>query len=65
MRPAFLTSPGAWLRSRRTLESAVDAACPVHVYRRRVSLGERIAGVVVAVVIGVLMAMALVHWWSA
>jgi hypothetical protein len=33
--------------------------------RRPVPLGERVAGVVLATVIGILLAAAAVHWWSA
>jgi hypothetical protein len=29
MRPNFLTSPGVWIRTPRTSQSAVDAACAV------------------------------------
>jgi hypothetical protein len=33
--------------------------------RRPVPVGERVAGVVLATVIGIVVAAATVHWWSA
>ena len=30
MRPAFLTSPGAWIRTPRTSETPAEQACAVH-----------------------------------
>jgi len=52
-------------RYARTLDDAfrgVDYATAIHRVGRPVSFGERIAGVIVATVIGVLIACALVHW---
>ncbi len=36
-----------------------------HSHHRRESVTERAAGVVLAVVCGVMLALALAHWWSA
>lgn len=49
----------------RTLSDAsrgVDYAVSIHRVGRPVPIGERIAGVVLAVVLGILGACALVHW---
>jgi hypothetical protein len=57
-RPAFLTSPGAWLHTRRHAQTQADYACAV---QRPVPTANRIAGVFLAVVIGVLFTLLLVH----
>ena len=60
-RPAFLSSPGCWLRTPRTIQSRVDQACAVQRSVSGISTGERIAGVALAVVIGVVAASLLWH----
>ena len=55
-------------RFSRSLDEAfrgIDYAVAIHRTGRPVPAGERIAGVVVAVVVGICGACALVHWWSA
>jgi hypothetical protein len=61
-RPNFLSSPGCWLRTPRTIQSRVDQACAVQHNVAHISTGERIAGVALAVVIGVVAASLLWHW---
>jgi hypothetical protein len=54
-------------RYARTLDDAfrgVDYATAIHRTGPPVPFGERIAGVIVATVVGVLIACALVHWWT-
>ena len=34
MRPAFLTTPNAWLRTPRTGQSPIDTACAVEAYTK-------------------------------
>jgi hypothetical protein len=58
MRPAFLTSPGAWLHTRRHAQTQADYACAV---QRPVPTTNRIAGVLLAVVLGLFAALLLVH----
>lgn len=62
MRPPFLTSPGAYVRTQRTRQEPADAN-PFRKFERP-SRAERTASVLLAVVIGVLLALALVHWWA-
>jgi hypothetical protein len=62
MRPAFLTSPGKWLRTPRCDQSAADYASPVTRYE---PARDRWLGVALAVVIGITLAAVLVAWWSA
>ena len=58
MKSSYVTTP-------RTMEDAtwVAGGQAIHYYPQ--SRTERAAGVVLAVVIGVLMALALVAWWTA
>jgi len=64
-RPNFLTRPGVWLRAPRVDQSAVDYASPVEVYTTRMRMAEAVAGVMLAIGIGVALAVMLVAWWSA
>lgn len=57
-RPAFLTSPGAWLHTRRHAQTPTDYACAV---QRPVPTENRLAGVLLAVALGVLLALLIVH----
>lgn len=59
MRPAFLTSPGAWLHTRRHAQTPADYACAV---QRPVPTANRIYGVLVAVVIGIVLALGAIHY---
>jgi hypothetical protein len=61
-RPNFLSAPGVWVRTARTAASPVDQACAVHHNVRPVSRTERIAGVMLAVAIGICGAALLAHW---
>lgn len=63
-RPNFLTSPGAWIRAPRVDQSPADYASPVTRYTSDVRLWETVAGVLLAVAIGVGLAAALVAWWA-
>ena len=63
-RPNFLTSPGAWIRSTRIDQTPADYASPIEVYTSRVRMWEVVAGVLLAVAIGVGLAAALVVWWA-
>jgi hypothetical protein len=65
MRPSFLTRPGLWTRAARTAQSPADYACAVERRREAPSRFERMADVLLATAIGVVGALALVHWWSA
>ena len=60
-RPAFLTTPGVWVRTPRTIQSAVDAACPVSHNVKRASTAEQIASVLLATAIGIVLAALLWH----
>lgn len=53
MRPAFLTSPGVWLRTPRVDQSAADYASPVTRYTSETRMWEYVAGVLLAIAIGV------------
>lgn len=64
-RPNFLTSPGAWIRAPLVDQSAADYASPITRYTSDVRLWETVAGVLLAVAIGVGLAAWLVLWWSA
>lgn len=64
MRPAFLTSPGSWVRSQRIAQSPAEYATAIE-HHRTGTPAERIYGVVLAVVIGIIGAVSLVHWWAA
>lgn len=64
-RPAFLTSPGSWIRTARIDQTRADYASPLTRYDRRESAAERIAGVLLATAIGVGLAAWAVAWWSA
>ena len=57
-RPAFLTSPGAWIHTRRHAQTQADYACSV---QRPVPTTNRIAGVLLAVFIGVVLTLLTVH----
>ena len=63
-RPNFLTSPGAWIRAPRIDQSPADYASPVTRYTSDVRMWEAVAGVLLAVAIGVGLAAALVAWWT-
>ena len=63
-RPNFLTSPGVWIRAARVDQSPADYASPIEVYTTRVRMWEAVAGVLLAVAIGVGLAAALVAWWT-
>jgi hypothetical protein len=64
-RPNFLTSPGAWIRTTRIDQTPAEYASAIEVYTTRVRMWETVAGVLLAVAIGVGLAAALVAWWSA
>ena len=64
-RPNFLTQPGVWIRTPRSTKSAVDLACAVERGTPHISTGERIAGVVLAIALGVIAAAGLWHWAAA
>ena len=64
-RPNFLTRPGVWLRAPRVDQSAADYASPITRYTSDVRLREAVAGVLLAIGIGVALAVMLVAWWSA
>jgi hypothetical protein len=59
-RPNFLTTPGVWIRTSRTSQSTAERACAIE--HTPVSRGDHMAGVVLAVVIGIVSAALLVHW---
>lgn len=61
-RPNFLTTPGVWIRAARTSESQVDQACAVHHNVRPATRTERMAGVMLAVALGITGAALLAHW---
>jgi len=58
MRPAFLTSPGAWIHTRRHAQTPADYACAV---QRTVPTAHRVYGVLLAVAIGIFAALLIVH----
>jgi len=60
-RPSFLTSPGVWIRTPRSTKSIVDDACSVEHSVPHVSRFDRVAGVIVAIGIGVMLASLLWH----
>ena len=62
-RPAFLTSPGSWVRAARIAQTPAEYATAIE-HHRSGTPGERVAGVVIAVVLGILGAAALAHWWA-
>ena len=57
-RPEFLTAPGTWVRSPRVDETPAQYASAIH----HTSKGDAAAGVVLAIVIGICLALVLVHW---
>ena len=61
-RPNFLTTPGVFVRTPRTIQSAVDRACAVQHNVPSISTAERVAGVLLAVLIGIVLAALLWHW---
>lgn len=63
-RPNFLTSPGSWIRSARMDQTPADYASAIEVYTTRVRFLEAAAGVLLAVTIGIGLAVALVAWWA-
>ena len=60
-RPAFLQRPELWTRTPRTIQSAVDQACAVEHNVSPISTTERVAGVILAVVLGIVFAALLWH----
>ena len=64
MRPNFLTTPGVWQRTPRESLSRADYASPVTQFVRYPGTPGRIRGWLLAIAIGLGMAMALVGWWS-
>lgn len=58
MRPAFLTTPGVWLRTQRMSQSAADYASPITRYKHERSwrICDRFAA---GLLVGVLVALAL------
>jgi len=60
-RPNFLTQPGVWIRTPRTIQSRVDQACSVSHNVPNISTAERVAGVLLAVLIGIVLAALLWH----
>jgi ABC-type nitrate/sulfonate/bicarbonate transport system permease component len=58
MKSSYITTP-------RTLEDATWVAGGQAIHHYPQSRTEKVAGLVLAVVIGVLMALALVAWWTA
>lgn len=65
MRPDFLTTPGVWQRTPRESLSRADYASPVTQFVRYPGTSGRIRGWLLAVAIGLGLALATVHWWSA
>lgn len=65
MRPAFLDQHSWWTVTRRESLTRAEYASPVTRYTAETRLWEAIASVLLAVVIGVGLAVALVAWWSA
>ena len=65
MRPDFLTTPGVWQRTPRESLSRADYASPVTQFARYPGTSGRIRGWLLAVAIGLGLALATVHWWSA
>ena len=61
MRPNFITSPGVWQRTPRESLSRADYASPVTQFARRPG---RIRGWLLAIAIGLGLALATVHWWT-
>ena len=64
MRPNFLTTPGVWQRTPRESLSRADYASPVTQFVRYHGTPGRIRGWLLAIAIGLGLAMATVHWWS-
>ena len=64
MRPDFLTTPGVWQRTPRESLSRADYASPVTQFVRYPGTPGRIRGWLLAIAIGLGLAMATVHWWS-
>ena len=64
MRPNFLTTPGVWQRTPRESLSRADYASPVTQFVRYPGTPGRIRGWLLAIAIGLGLAMALVGWWS-
>ena len=65
MRPDFLTTPGVWQRTPRESLSRADYASPVTQFARYPGTSGRIRGWLLAVAIGLGLALATVHLWSA
>ena len=61
-RPAFLSRPELWTRTPRMMANAVDQACALQRSSRHASVVERIADVVLAVVLGIVAAAGIWHW---
>ena len=70
MRPNFLTSPGVWQRTPRESLSRADYASPITRYSsgsdfaRYPGTPGRIRGWLLAVAIGLGLALATVYWWT-
>ena len=62
MKPTFIDRPADYLMAQRESRDNVRYASAVH--RMPQSKGEEAAGVVLAVVLGVLLACALMSWWA-
>ena len=63
-RPVFLDQHEWWTRSRRESLSRADYASPVTQFVRYPGTPGRIRGWLLAIAIGLGLAMATVHWWS-
>lgn len=53
-----------WLTTRRTAQSPAEYACALERAQRNNPSAERIASVLLAVAIGVMLAVAIVYGWS-
>lgn len=60
-RPDFLTAPGAWVRSSSRMTDQARDACAIHQIGRS-GVASAVAGWLVAIVVGVLLALLLVHY---
>lgn len=58
MRPNFLTSPGAWVRTTRINQSRADYASPLTVYRHERSW-RMSDGVICALLVAVILALTI------
>ena len=64
MRPAFLDQHSWWTVTRRESLTRAEYASPITRYDRTETRGQRIAGAILALAIGIGLATALVQWWA-